>query len=128
MMNVITHKFVELIPDHLDDKVLYISIEHCVAIHKCACGCGKEVVTPISPDGWQLVFDGETVSLSPSIGNWNLKCSSHYWIRKNNIVFVGYWNEKKLTKKKKPKKTSSQFWQKKLKKQDSIHLHGSDCN
>jgi len=127
MMNVITHKFVELIPDHLDDKVLYISIEHCVAIHKCACGCGKEVVTPISPDGWQLVFDGETVSLSPSIGNWNLKCRSHYWIRKNYIVFVGYWNEKKLTKKKKSKKTSSQFWQKKLKKQDSIHLHGSDC-
>lgn len=128
MMNVITHKFVELIPDHLDDKVLYISIEHCVAIHKCACGCGKEVVTPISPDGWQLVFDGETVSLSPSIGNWNLKCRSHYWIRKNYIVFVGYWNEKKLTKKKKSKKTSSQFWQNKLKKQDSIHLHGSDCN
>ncbi len=128
MMNVITHKFVELIPDHLDDKVLYISIEHCVAIHKCACGCGKEVVTPISPDGWQLVFDGETVSLSPSIGNWNLKCRSHYWIRKNYIVFVGYSNEIKITKKKKSKKTSSHFWQKKLKKQESIHLHGSDCN
>lgn len=105
-MNVITHRFVELIPDLLDDKVLYISIEHCVAIHRCACGCGKEVVTPISPDGWHLIFDGETVSLSPSIGNWNLKCRSHYWIRKNYIVFVEYWNEKKLTKKKKSKKKS----------------------
>jgi hypothetical protein len=77
-MKKLSHKFIEVIPEYLEDGILYISIEHCVAIHKCACGCGKEVVTPISPNRWKLIFDGETVSLNPSIGNWSFKCQSHY--------------------------------------------------
>ncbi|MBK7970270.1 MAG: hypothetical protein IPK08_15745 [Bacteroidetes bacterium] len=71
-MKTIQHKFVEFIPDVIEGGVLYISIEYCTAIHKCACGCGNEVVTPLSPTDWEITFNGKTVSLDPSIGNWVL--------------------------------------------------------
>jgi hypothetical protein len=32
-----------------------------------------------------LAFDGESISLYPSIGNWNFACQSHYWIRRNEV-------------------------------------------
>lgn len=41
-----------------------------------------------------LTYDGETVSLSPSIGNWNFPCRSHYIIRHNRIEWAGTWSEK----------------------------------
>jgi hypothetical protein len=112
-MKSLKHKFIELIPERLEDDILYISIEHCVAIHKCACGCGKEVVTPISPDGWKMIFDGESVTLNPSIGNWNFECRSHYWVRNNQIVHARSWDDNvKPTKKKKTKKGKKffSFW------------------
>jgi hypothetical protein len=57
----IEYEFVEYISRELKEQTLYISIEFATATHKCFCGCGAEVVTPISPVGWQLTFDGETV-------------------------------------------------------------------
>jgi hypothetical protein len=85
----IEHEFVDFIPRELKKRTLYISIEFATATHKCFCGCGSDVVTPISPVGWQLTFDGETVSLSPSVGSWSLKCKSHYWIRCNLVQWAG---------------------------------------
>jgi hypothetical protein len=93
---ILQHRFIELVPDVLEDGVLYISIEYCSAIHKCVCGCGNEVVTPISPTGWQLTFDGKTVSLYPSIGNWSFDCKSHYWIRRNRVIKARKWNESEI--------------------------------
>ena len=90
---MLQHKFVEFIPELIEEGILYISIEYCTAIHKCVCGCGNEVVTPFSPMDWELTFDGKNVSLSPSIGNWNFKCKSHYWIRNNKIKFSRKWND-----------------------------------
>jgi hypothetical protein len=84
----IEHEFVYFIPRQLKERTLYISIEFATATHKCFCDCGAEVVTPISPVGWQLIFDGETVSLSPSVGSWSLKCKSHYWIRRNLVTWA----------------------------------------
>ena len=107
-MKYMKHKFIEHIPENLENGIIYISIEHCVVIHKCACGCGKEVVTPISRNGWQLSFDGETVTLNPSIGNWNLKCKSHYFIRDNTIISADYTGRTK--KSKKIKKNIFQRW------------------
>jgi hypothetical protein len=82
------HKFVEFIPDLLEDGMLYISLTYCTAIHKCVCGCNNEVVTPISPTDWKMTFDGETISLFPSIGNWNFECKSHYFIIRNMICLA----------------------------------------
>jgi uncharacterized protein DUF6527 len=96
-MKTVQHRFVDLMPDELDEGVLYISLEYCTAIHKCVCGCGKEVVTPISPTDWQIIFDGKTVSLNPSIGNWNFECQSHYWIIKNQIKHSYKWTSKEIT-------------------------------
>lgn len=79
------HKFVEFIPDDLADGVIYVSLTYAVAIHKCCCGCNCDIVTPLSPHGWQLMFDGDSVSLHPSIGNWQFKCKSHYWITNNRV-------------------------------------------
>lgn len=93
---ILQHKFVEFIPDTLEEGVLYISISFSTAIHKCVCGCGNEVVTPLSPTDWQLTFDGKTVSLSPSIGNWNFNCKSHYWITKNIIKYAEMWSTRKI--------------------------------
>jgi len=42
------------------------------------------VVTPLSPTGWSLIFDGETVSLYPSIGNWNFPCRSQRLDRRSS--------------------------------------------
>jgi hypothetical protein len=84
-MTKLLHQFVEVIPDKINEGVLYISIQYCTAIHKCVCGCGNEVVTPLSPSDWKLTFNGETVSLSPSIGNWNFPCRSHYYITNSEI-------------------------------------------
>jgi len=90
------HRFVEIIPDAVEDDVLYISLKYCTVIHKCVCGCGNEVVTPISPTDWKLIFDGKTVSLSPSIGNWSFNCQSHYWIKRNKIVYAREWDKEEI--------------------------------
>lgn len=81
----IRHEFVEEIPRSFDPDVLYISIRFHTTAHLCFCGCGKEVIAPLSPARWQLTYDGETVSLNPSIGNWNLPCRSHYWIHQDRV-------------------------------------------
>ncbi len=110
---ILQHKFVTNIPDHLEDCVLYISIEHCTAIHKCICGRGNEVVTPFSPTGWSLTFDGITISLNPSIGNWNFGCKSHYWIKNSKVKFAKPWSEKEIRKvKKKGRKKRKRFFSK----------------
>lgn len=90
------HEFVEHIPEALELHVLYIAIEHDVAVHSCFCGCGLEVVTPLSPAQWSLNYDGRTVSLSPSIGNWSFPCKSHYWIRRGRVEWSTRFSDAKI--------------------------------
>lgn len=85
----VTHEFVEFIPDKLEEGVLYVSMIYATAAHRCLCGCGREVVTPLSPTDWQLAFDGDSVSLAPSVGNWSFPCRSHYWIERNHVDWCG---------------------------------------
>lgn len=95
-INKLTHTFVDSFPDVMEDGVIYISVRYCSAGHKCCCGCGREVVTPLSPTDWSLIFDGDTVSLHPSVGNWNFPCRSHYWIRKNRVKWARDWTESEI--------------------------------
>lgn len=85
----IRHEFVEFIPKDREEGVLYVSIPHATAVHSCFCGCGTKTVTPISPVGWQLSYDGESVSLTPSVGNWAFPCRSHYIIRRDTVLWAG---------------------------------------
>jgi hypothetical protein len=85
----IRHEFVELAPKTLEDGVIYVSVEYASAVHNCFCGCGIKVATPISPTDWQLTYNGDTVSLWPSIGNWDFPCESHYFIEHNMVRWAG---------------------------------------
>lgn len=80
--------YVEQIPDLLDPGLLYISMRFAICAHSCACGCGKKVFTPLGVKDWQLFYDGKTITLSPSIGNYSFPCQSHYFIRRNRIVWI----------------------------------------
>lgn len=93
---MLVYEFVEFIPDELKELTLYISVTYCTAVHKCCCGCGREVVTPLSPTGWHLIFDGKTVSLYPSVGSWSLPCQSHYFITNNKVVWAQTWTKKQI--------------------------------
>jgi hypothetical protein len=116
-MKTLQHKFVELIPEQLEEGVLYISLQYCTAVHKCVCGCGNEVVTPISPTDWKVTFDGETVSLNPSIGNWNFKCQSHYWIQNNKIRHSVKWTDEEIAEgRKSDHRRKRRFFSRKRKK------------
>lgn len=77
----VRHAFVDLMPAEREEGVVYVSMKYSTAVHNCLCGCGMKVVTPIRPDKWTLTYDGEAISLSPSIGNWSFPCKSHYWIK-----------------------------------------------
>lgn len=91
-----THEFVEFIPESVEEGVVYVSIPYATAVHKCFCGCGREVVTPLSPVDWQLTFDGKTISLNPSIGSWALPCQSHYFIRRDRVLWARRWSKGKI--------------------------------
>jgi len=90
------HRFVHYIPEQLEPGVIYISMDYATAAHSCCCGCGEQVITPFTPTDWKLTFDGDTVSLWPSIGNWNFRCRSHYIIRNSRIVVAEPWEEKHI--------------------------------
>ena len=93
---ILKHEFVEFIPSDLVSNTLYVSIPYGTVSHNCCCGCGYRVVTPLSPRGWTLSFDGESVSLSPSIGNWNFPCQSHYFITRNRVKWAPRWSRAEI--------------------------------
>jgi len=88
--------FVELIPKKLSAGKLYVSMIYSTTQHLCACGCGKKVVLPLSPAEWSLRYDGETVSMNPSVGNWEYECKSHYWIDHSQIRWATAWTREKI--------------------------------
>lgn len=90
------HRFVKHLPEVLDPGTLYVSVEYGTAAHSCCCGCGAEVVTPITPTDWELTFNGEAVSLWPSVGNWTLQCRSHYFIELGRVIEAAPWSEEMI--------------------------------
>jgi hypothetical protein len=86
-------EFVRAIPEKLSEGTLYVSIEFATAAHSCACGCSREVVTPLSPTDWKITYDGVSISLFPSIGNWSFSCRSHYWIDGGRVVWADQWSD-----------------------------------
>ena len=91
-------QFVTTIPANLEPNVLYVSMEFGTVIHLCACGCGNKVITPLSPKDWKLSYDGEVISLVPSIGNWSFPCKSHYWIRSSRVQWDARWSDEEIAR------------------------------
>jgi hypothetical protein len=92
----LSHRFVQFVPEKLEPGVLYVSLEYATSSHACCCGCGEEVVIPFSPVGWRMTFDGESVSIWPSVGSWTLRCRSHYVIDRGNVVKAPPWSESQV--------------------------------
>lgn len=87
-LNKFNLRFVQRVPENLSFGTLYICLDCNVAIHQCACGCGEKVVLPIDPGYWSLRYDGENISIYPSVGNYQFACKSHYLIRDNHVIWL----------------------------------------
>lgn len=90
------YELVELMPPELEEGVVYVSLAYGTVIHKCVCGCGNKVVTPLSPVSWRITFDGESITLHPSIGNWSFPCQSHYWIINSQVEYAEKWKKSEV--------------------------------
>ncbi len=88
-MKITELKTVECVhmPEKLENGFIYVSREFDLAIHLCACGCGVDTVTPFNSDkGWNLIDDTDGITLTPSIGNQNFDCKSHYYVTNGKTV------------------------------------------
>ncbi len=86
--------FVDRIPVNINEGILYICLDCNVIVHLCACGCKEKVVLQIHPDFWKMIYDGEKISLWPSIGNFQYQCGSHYYIKNNKVIWCDTENNK----------------------------------
>ena len=97
----LTPEYCETIPATLEPGRLYISDTHNVAVHLCPCGCGCRVAVPFvelgtnpanytgpGSDYWVLTKSPRGVTFSPSFGNWDFVCRSHYFITDNKIQWL----------------------------------------
>jgi hypothetical protein len=91
-----SHRFVKAFPDQLENGILYVSMEFGTAAHLCFCGCGSEVYTRFSPRDWSMTFNGDTVSLKPSIGNWSFPCQSHYVLSGGRVHWADRWSPERI--------------------------------
>jgi len=82
---------VQYMPAELEPYTLYVSEEFDIAMHLCACGCGSKVRTPLGATEWSFTETDGGPSLSPSVGNWQQPCQSHYWIRRGLIQWAPKW-------------------------------------
>lgn len=89
-------EFVDCMPETLEPGVIYVSMGYATAAHKCCCGCGEEVVTPLSPTDWRITYDGVAVSLWPSVGNWASRCRSHYVLRDGKVIEAPPWTDQEV--------------------------------
>lgn len=115
---------VDFMPKDLQPGILYYAEEFGAAAHLCACGCGSKIRTPIDETEWRLDEGPNGPSLSPSVGNWQKPCRSHYFIRDGAVLWCAAWSEEGIEAGRKreherrvahldrkyPKKKRRRFW------------------
>ncbi|MBW8016147.1 MAG: hypothetical protein FVQ82_08170 [Planctomycetes bacterium] len=87
---------VSYMPKELEPGVLYVSEEFGAVAHLCPCGCGSKIRTPLGSTEWSLKVTDKGPSLFPSIGNWQLPCKSHYWIKHGEIIWASSWTPEQV--------------------------------
>ena len=103
--NTVKPVFVESIPVDLSDLkegILLVCMKYSTLVHRCPCGCGGLSEIGLHPATRIMIYDGQNISVEPSIGVNALPCRSHYWIKNNRIVWAralrkgsDRWYEKK---------------------------------
>ncbi len=88
--------YVTNLPISLDEGLLYVSRKYGISGHLCPCGCGNKIITPLGKTEWKLKVIKGKPSLYPSIGNWQLRCKSHYWILKGKVVWSYMWTDEQI--------------------------------
>jgi hypothetical protein len=66
------HQFIDEAPDQLDAGILYVSMPYRTTLNLCCCGCGNQVTLPLRPTARRLSYDGDTITMLPSVGNLEL--------------------------------------------------------
>ena len=87
---------VHYMPKDLEPGTLYVSEEFDSVLHICACGCGSKISTPLGPTEWSFKDTPGGPTLYPSVGNWQLPCQSHYWIRAGRIEWSIKWSPEQI--------------------------------
>lgn len=120
------HQVVDSIPEKLQVGTLYVTMEGDVAGHLCACGCGREVITPLSPTDWSIAINQSGATLDPSIGNWAFPCRSHYFIWDGKVIWASNMSDKAIAQGRQRSKASKQTYYKQLNETGPMpqeHLH-----
>ena len=126
-IHTLEHRFVRSAPRELEPGILYVSMEYATAVHTCCCGCGEQVVTPFSPTDWKMTYDGKSVSLMPSIGNWQLPCRSHYVIRQGRAIEAKPWSSAQVeVELRRDKATKARFYRNEVTLEVSSKLEACD--
>ncbi|MCY4477381.1 MAG: DUF6527 family protein [Gammaproteobacteria bacterium] len=89
--------WVEDMPSIIQPHTFYISMQHRLTEHLCACGCGTEVSLPLGPSEWRIEGEEAGISLHPSVGNWRLPCKSHYVIHNSTTHWRETWTAQQIS-------------------------------
>jgi hypothetical protein len=87
---------VHYMPKELQPGTLYLSEEFGIAAHLCACGCGSKIRTPLGPTEWSVKETPSGPTVSPSVGNWQQACQSHYLITRGEVIWAEKWSAKQI--------------------------------
>jgi hypothetical protein len=87
---------VHFMPKDLKPGVIYVSEDFDIAAHLCACGCGVKIRTPLGPTEWSVEATDSGPTLTPSIGNWQERCKSHYWIERGEVQWASKWTPEQI--------------------------------
>ena len=84
---VLRPEFVQSIPTgSRKPGEIVVSCRYNVASFLCPCGCGAAMDIIFRPYRWRMEWDGEHLSICPSISSPRLACKSHYWITRNEVI------------------------------------------
>src|SRR4051812_39143551 len=90
--NEIDYRFVEDVPDHYANNILYIVGEgdSWLLTMRCPCSCGRIIKLNTLKDAkpcWKYYFEANKITIQPSV--WGVDgCRSHFFIRKGSVKWV----------------------------------------
>lgn len=78
-----------VIPRPLAPGVLYLSEDTLLVLFLCPCGCLREIPIPCNPhqNGWNVVRNGDRITINPSIRDNGCPEKSHYNITDSRVVW-----------------------------------------